>query len=79
MRSARLKIEGMPYLREVIEPEMSPDILRSRSRIYEEGDGTVIYIEAEDTTALRAALTSSLRYVSAAVSAIDSLNVKKEE
>ncbi len=79
MHTAKLTVEGVPELRHAVEQEMSSDILRSRTTVNDEKGKTTIYIEAEDSTALRAAVSSALRYVAAAVSAIEILSEKKEE
>ena len=80
MHSASIRIDGAVEVLDAIGPEMSEDVLRgSGTRVLRDGNDLVIEIEAADSTALRAAITSSLRYVSAATLAIDAIDNEKEE
>ncbi|GEM_PF-3218979 len=77
MHRATVRIEGVPALGTAISPEINSEIARSRMSVRENGDETIIEIHAEDSTALRASLSSALRYVAAASSAVKA--IEKEE
>lgn len=78
MHSATIRVEGIPEIADVIAPEMKEDIERSQSGIRVEGGTAVIEIEAEDSTALRASISSALRYIAAASSAMEAIEDKEE-
>lgn len=79
MHRASIRIEGAPHVADAIAPEMKEDMERSRSDIRVEDGSAVIDIEAEDSTALRAAISSALRYIAAASSAVNAIEEDKEE
>ena len=69
MHRATLTLTDMPDMERVLSPETYEEIPRSRVRIRAEGRDLLIEVEAEDITALRAAISSYLRWISAAMSA----------
>ncbi len=66
MRSAVIKIEGFPEIEKALRPETEEDVSRSSVRTSRSGGIFRIEIIADDTAALRAALSSRLRWISAA-------------
>ena len=79
MHSARIRVEGLASLPDAVSPEMSDKIDRSELNVRLDGSATIIEIDAEDTTALRASLSSALRYIAAASSAVNAIDEDKEE
>ncbi len=79
MHGARIRVEGLASLLDALSPEMSDKIDRSELNVRIDGDATIIEIEAEDATALRASLSSALRYIAAASSAVNAIDEDKEE
>ncbi len=69
MHEASLRLKGLADMDTAFLPETAEKIARSQVSVKKEGDALVIRIKAEDTGALRATLSSYLRYVSAAMSA----------
>ncbi len=69
MHSAVLVAEGFSDIGKVLLPEIREKIPRSEASLRTEGDALVIEIKAGDTVALRASLSSYLRWLSAALSA----------
>ncbi len=66
MRSAVIKIEGLPEIERALRPEMEEDVPRSSVRTSHSRGMFRIEIDADDTAALQAALSSRLRWISAA-------------
>ena len=79
MHRATILVEDIPGIADAIAPEMNERIERSQSWIRVEDGSTVIEIEAEDSTALRASISSALRYIAAASSAVKAIEEDKEE
>ena len=69
MHEASLRLEGHADMDLALVPETSEKMERSEVSVKKEGSALVIQIKAEETGALRATLSSYLRYLSAAVSA----------
>ena len=63
----RLTSEQAGFLAHVLVPETARDIPRTRVEIVNEGDDLVIRFEADDVTALRAAMNSYLRWLKLAL------------
>lgn len=65
MPSAVLTIDrpGANNIVSAIEPETRRDLLRTHTEIRTDGERAVLYIEAADTSAMRAALNSFLECV----------------
>ncbi|MCK4444170.1 MAG: hypothetical protein KAW09_06480 [Thermoplasmata archaeon] len=64
MRRAEIVLRGdeADLIREVLAPESGREIPRTKASVVKEGDKTFLRIEAEDTSALRAALNSFIRW-----------------
>jgi tRNA threonylcarbamoyladenosine modification (KEOPS) complex Pcc1 subunit len=77
MHRATLRIKEAPWIGDAIKPEISEDMERSAMFLRYEGDETIIDVKAEDITALKASLSSALRYVAAASSALESIEKEK--
>ncbi len=73
MHSALLVVDGISSIERALLPEIEEKIPRSEVSLRTEGDALVIEIKAEDTTALRASLSSYLRWLSAALSAKEAM------
>ncbi len=69
MHRSSIVLEGMADLMDALLPETEEEIPRSRVRLRKEDKDLIIEIEAEDTSALRATLSSYLRWISAGMSA----------
>jgi len=69
---AEIRIEGpeAEILRRALAPEAGRDIPKTAVRIAGRGRSLVLRIEAEDTSALRAALNSYLRWADVASSVV---------
>lgn len=67
-RRATIVLEGpeAPVVREALAPEAGRDVPKSRVRVGGRGGIARIEIEAEDTSALRAAVNSYLRWADVA-------------
>ena len=77
MHCATLRMINAPGLGAAIKPEISGDMERSAMFLRYEGDETIIEMKAEDITALKASISSALRYVAAASSALESIEKEK--
>jgi len=64
MRRAEIVLSGdeADLIERVLAPESGREIPRTRASVVKEGDKTFLRIEAEDTSALRAALNSFVRW-----------------
>ncbi len=64
MRRAEIVLSGdeANLIQKVLAPESGREIPRTKASIQVEGDKTLLRIEAEDTSALRAALNSFVRW-----------------
>ncbi len=72
MPRAEIRIEGneVAILRRVLAPEAGRDIPKAKIRLTVKGQALFLSIEAEDTSALRAALNSYLRWADVAASVV---------
>jgi len=66
--------EGADVLRASLSPEAGREIPRSRVTVRGEGDVAEIVVEAEDPSALRAALNSYLRWAQVALDVRSAVN-----
>ena len=64
MRRAKIVLEGEEarLIEQVLAPESGREIPRTKASVTREGDKTFLHIEAEDTSSLRAALNSFVRW-----------------
>jgi KEOPS complex subunit Pcc1 len=64
MRRAEIVLMGdeADLVRRVLAPESGREIPRTKASVLKDGDKTILKIEAEDTSALRAALNSFVRW-----------------
>lgn len=64
MLRATLRIQGSPSAAESLAPESGRELPRTRASVSSEGDWTVVTIEADDVSAMRAAVNSYLECIS---------------
>jgi KEOPS complex subunit Pcc1 len=64
MRRAEIVLSGdeANLVEQVLAPESGRELPRTKASVVREGDKTLLRIEAEDTSALRAALNSFVRW-----------------
>lgn len=69
MRRAEIVLSGedADLVEKVLAPESGREIPRTRASVVKEGEKTFLRIEAEDTSALRAALNSFVRWGALAI------------
>ncbi len=67
MHESTIVVEGMADMEELLIPEMKERIPRSRVTMESNGNDLIIRIEAEDVSALRASISSYLRWISVAM------------
>ena len=72
MKQANITIELIPPLRKIVSQSLSPELGRTMPRtqvnLLETDSGITLTINAEDTSALRAALNSYLRWLNCIIS-----------
>lgn len=68
MHESTIVVEGMADMEELLIPEMKERIPRSKVALKSDGNDLIIRIEAEDVSALRASISSYLRWISVAMS-----------
>ena len=67
MHESTIVVEGMADMEELLIPEMKERIPRSKVSLKSHGNDLIIRIEAEDVSALRASISSYLRWISVAM------------